>query len=247
LDYRLRLQTESEHDFLCVDSSLNGAVWNNIICWHGSTGGAFYYMSEDLTAYDNTGQFHIRFRLDSDRLNNYDGAYIDDVEITTYSELYDGTEYLYYNGTSMAAPHVSGVAGLIKASNPSLTGLEIKDIMLNNTDIISSLSGKVLSGGRLNAYNSVYSASCSNLPVKNMRTGIGYSTFQAAYDAAENGDIIQSQNALFTEDIIGDLNKSVTFNGGYECDYSTRTGITTLNGNITVSDGVITIGDFELQ
>ncbi len=247
LDYRLRLETESGYDYLCIDSSLNGNVWDDIVCWHGSTGGLFYYMTEDLTAYDNTGVFYIRFRLDSDRTVNYDGAYIDDVNITTYSEIYNGTEYLYYNGTSMAAPHVSGVAGLIKASNPSLTSLEIKDIILNNADIKSSLSGKVLSGGRLNAYSSVYSASCSSFPVMIVSTGIGYSTFQAAYDAAGSGDVILSQNALFTEDLTADLNKSVTFKGGYDCDYATQTGITSLNGNITVSNGVITIGDFDLE
>lgn len=204
-------------------------------------------MIEDLTQYDDANKLYIRFRLDSDFSNTFDGAYIDDVIVTTYSEIYNGVEYASYNGTSMAAPHVSGVAGLIKALNPSLTSLEIKDIILNNTDIKSSLSGKVLSNGRLNAYNAVYSASCSNLPVKIVSTGTGYSTLQAAYDAAGSGDIILSQNALFTENLFIDLNKSVTFEGGYECDYSTRTGITSLNGNITLSNGTITIGGFDLE
>ncbi len=36
-------------------------------------------------------------------------------------------------GTSMAAPHVSGVAGLIFAANPSLTGPEVKEILLAST------------------------------------------------------------------------------------------------------------------
>ena len=246
MDYYLRLETESNNDFLCIDTSRNSARWSNIVCWHGSTDGWFYSMSEDLTQYDGARKLYVRFRLDSNSSNNYDGAYIDDVAITTYSAIYDGTEYANYNGTSMAAPHVSGVAGLIKASDPFLTSLEIKDIILNNTDIKSSLSGKVLSGGRLNAYSSVYSASCSNLPVKIVSTGIGYSTLQAAYDAAGSGDVIMSQNALFSEDLFMDLNKSVTFEGGYACDYATRTGTTSLNGNITVSNGLITIGDFEL-
>ncbi|MBO4355887.1 MAG: S8 family serine peptidase [Clostridia bacterium] len=42
-------------------------------------------------------------------------------------------DYDYYelNGTSMASPHVSGVAGLCFAANPDLTGPEVKNILLN--------------------------------------------------------------------------------------------------------------------
>ena len=59
--------------------------------------------------------------------------------------------YKYLNGTSMATPYVSGVAALIKSQNPSITGSQIKSKILNNCDILSSLSGKVVTGGRLNA------------------------------------------------------------------------------------------------
>jgi subtilisin family serine protease len=41
--------------------------------------------------------------------------------------------YERMNGTSMAAPHVSGVAGLIFACNPNLTGKEVKEILLAST------------------------------------------------------------------------------------------------------------------
>src|SRR3990170_124984 len=54
----------------------------------------------------------------------------------------------------MAAPHVSGLAGLIKAFGPALSNLEIKNAILDNVDVKSSLSGKVLTGGRINALQS---------------------------------------------------------------------------------------------
>lgn len=38
-----------------------------------------------------------------------------------------------WSGTSMAAPHVSGVAGLVWAINPSFTGAEVKSILIENT------------------------------------------------------------------------------------------------------------------
>ena len=62
------------------------------------------------------------------------------------------------SGTSMATPHVSGVAALVKSVNPGLTNVQIKNIILNNVDVKSSLSGKVSTSGRLNAYKAVMAA-----------------------------------------------------------------------------------------
>ncbi len=43
---------------------------------------------------------------------------------------------------------------------------------------------------------------------------------------------------------IKNQNKSVTMEGGYNCDYTVQTGNTTLNGTMTTSDGTLTIGNF---
>jgi thermitase len=70
----------------------------------------------------------------------------------------DQCGYYYYSGTSMATPTVSGVAALVKSVNPRLTNKQIKNVILNNVDVKSSLSGKVNTSGRLNAYKSVLAA-----------------------------------------------------------------------------------------
>ncbi len=67
-------------------------------------------------------------------------------------------KYGFMSGTSMAAPHVAGVAALLKSYNPYLTTSQIKSLILNNVDTISSLKGKVLTGGRLNAYRTLEAA-----------------------------------------------------------------------------------------
>ena len=54
--------------------------------------------------------------------------------------------YAFKSGTSMAAPHVAGVAALIKSMNQSLTPAEIKKIILDTVDAKASLNGKVLTG-----------------------------------------------------------------------------------------------------
>ncbi len=63
--------------------------------------------------------------------------------------------YGYLSGTSMASPYVSGLAGLIKSLHPELTSLQIKATIMNNVDYQDSLGGKILTGGRINAYQAL--------------------------------------------------------------------------------------------
>ncbi len=55
------------------------------------------------------------------------------------------------SGTSMAAPHVAGVAALIKSKYPHFNNAQIKQCIFKGTDAIPALQGKVVTGGRLNA------------------------------------------------------------------------------------------------
>jgi hypothetical protein len=50
------------------------------------------------------------------------------------------THYDWFAGTSASAPHVTGVAGMIWALNPELTGAEVKDIILSNPNLDISIS-----------------------------------------------------------------------------------------------------------
>jgi subtilisin family serine protease len=71
-----------------------------------------------------------------------------------YSTVLNGG-YAYMSGTSMATPHVAGVVALMKAANPALSAADLKAKLLANVDVLSSLAGKVSSGGRLNAAKAV--------------------------------------------------------------------------------------------
>ena len=59
------------------------------------------------------------------------------------------------SGSSMAVPHVAGVAGLIKAKYPELSVVELKAKLLAAVDPIPALEEKPVTGGRLNAYNAL--------------------------------------------------------------------------------------------
>ena len=58
--------------------------------------------------------------------------------------------YASYNGTSMATPHVTGGVALYAASNPGASATTIKAAILSSTVATASLSGKCVTGGRLN-------------------------------------------------------------------------------------------------
>ncbi len=76
-----------------------------------------------------------------------------------------------------------------------------------------------------------------------------YSTLQEAYDNALNGDIIQCKEKVFTEILFIDDadNKYVTFQGGYDDDYSAIVGISSLEGNMFISNGTVIIENLLLQ
>jgi len=76
-----------------------------------------------------------------------------------------GDSYQYLSGTSMAAPHVSGLAALIWAADNSLTYTQVKDRILNGVDPRSSMDGKILTGGRINAKNTIPLSPPTNLAV----------------------------------------------------------------------------------
>jgi len=65
--------------------------------------------------------------------------------------------YANLSGTSMATPFVSGVAALLLSERPNATVEQLKKAIVTSIDPIGSLTGKIASGGRLNAYRALQS------------------------------------------------------------------------------------------
>lgn len=59
--------------------------------------------------------------------------------------------YREASGTSMATPVVSGVAALVLSLEPDISNKELRERLLASVDRLDSLSGRIMSGGRINA------------------------------------------------------------------------------------------------
>lgn len=83
--------------------------------------------------------------------------------------------------------------------------------------------------------------SCQMQPVRILAENAGYPSLAAALAAANEGDVIQLQAGALVETV--DIDKAVTIDGGYNCDYSAKSGITRLKGDVTVESGSAQITD----
>jgi hypothetical protein len=51
---------------------------------------------------------------------------------------------------------------------------------------------------------------------------------------------------VFNDDLNIDQIKTITFEGGYDCDYTSITGETIINGNLIITEGIFSINNGKL-
>ncbi len=110
-------------------------------------------------SYDNDNIITVAATANNDDLTSFSNYGLISVDagapgVDILSTINDGN-YDYKSGTSMATPHVSGLAALAMAAHLSETHLEIKTRILRGTDLVPSLLGKMITGGRINAYETL--------------------------------------------------------------------------------------------
>ena len=83
--------------------------------------------------------------------------------------------------------------------------------------------------------------------IQNSSSGAAYQSLQTAYEAAQSGNTIMVQSGVMTESFKADQGISVTISGGYSVNYSSNSGMTTIEGVQTISNGLVTWGNFVIS
>lgn len=83
-----------------------------------------------------------------------------------------GGGYDSFDGTSMATPHVSGVAALLLSLNPRFSYLDLRKLLLETVTTTNELSGLVVTGGVLNAERAVNAALGRSATRLSLRFGV---------------------------------------------------------------------------
>jgi subtilisin family serine protease len=98
------------------------------------------------------GTLQLRFRYSSGGSPGAgDGVWVDNIEVECFEPFGSANSYGFSQGTSMAAPHVTGAAGLLFSIKPSASVIEARSALLAGVDPLPSLSGRTATGGRLDA------------------------------------------------------------------------------------------------
>ena len=84
---------------------------------------------------------------------------------STYSTTVAGSNgYDTISGTSMAAPHVTGVAALLRGRMPGWTVAQVKAAILNTVKPLSSLTTRTVTGGTVSAYKALLTTVVESIP-----------------------------------------------------------------------------------
>jgi thermitase len=77
------------------------------------------------------------------------GVWLDDLAVICSSSLASPTTYGFLDGTSMAAPHVTGAAGLLSSLDPSASVAQVRAALIATVHPDAALAGRTTSGGRI--------------------------------------------------------------------------------------------------
>lgn len=95
---------------------------------------------------------NLRFDGQLDRASNYGVKSVDLAAPGNYIlSTITGNDYAYMSGTSMAAPMVTGTAAMLYSCDASLSLMDVRNRILQSARPLESLSGKVATGGMLDA------------------------------------------------------------------------------------------------
>jgi subtilisin family serine protease len=136
----------------------------------------------------------------------------------------------YFNGTSMASPHVSGVAALVASKYPGSSPTAIKSIVMSSGKAAPATTGKTVTGKMADARAALYPRVTATSPAPNATNVARGANTTATFSEAMNATTINTNTFTLVK-------SGTTTPVGASVTYDVATKKATLNPGVDLAPG----------